>query len=304
MPDPIFAWLVSNAAWEGFRRGIDVATKLVAPPKPSANWIARINNYCEGELKVRKLVEHEPKVCIDGAYKFTPEQQAEIKRFRAAIRKKGRPNDPHAIVVGTPTWESDPVTFHACTLDYAGVKTLRAEGEKPALLSSCVVLVCPQTRQLVLHRRQEDVATMKGRLHTMGGGYMPPVKGGVDADRYSLKSTASREVHEESQLEISTVTQVPLMLSEELSTGFVQLVFLGMPITKAALAAMSDNWEGTVAPVGFDNLLDTFYSADWAPSGKGHVLSWLAIGAPGAGLRPKFGKYTASDLFDIVVGEQ
>lgn len=298
----LVVWLVDNFGKDIVVKGVDVVAQMVSAPKPSANWIARINDHCIGELRIRRTVEHEPVIHIDGPYKFSAEQQAQIKKFRAQIKKKNRPNDAHAIVVGSPTWECDPVTFHAQTLEYAGVKTLRAEGEKPPLLSSCVVLVCRETRQLILHRRDEDVATMQGMLHTMGGAYVPP--GGVAPDRFSLKSTAHREVHEESQIEISTASEVPMMLCEELSTGFIQLVLLGMPVTKAAVGAISDNWEGAVAPIGFDDLPAVLFSSKWAPSGKGHVLAWLALGAPGAGPRPKFGKHSPDDLFNIVVGEQ
>jgi len=48
--------------------------------------------------------------------------------------------------------------------------------------------------------------------------------------------------------------------------------------------------------VPFTDLSALLLRDDWVPSGKAHVLAWLAAGAPGAGKKPIFGGLTATQL--------
>lgn len=283
---PVVAWLLESV------RGRSSRTK---PSALTEDWVRRLNDRFEGQVKVLGRLDGEPAVVIEGELGLTPAQQERRRGFTAELKDKGRPNDPHAVLSGRPLLDADPVVLSVRTTDFGGVLALRDEGERPEILSSSAVLVCEETGQLVLHRRSEAVHTFPGCIHTMGGAYMPPV-GAADPDRLSLSSTVEREIHEESQLVVSAGLTTPMMLSKELDTGFIQLVFLGLTLPAAMLDRLSGNWEGSVLRVPFNDLPAVLLRDDWVPSGKAHVLGWLAAGAPGAGKKPLFGGLTAAQL--------
>jgi 8-oxo-dGTP pyrophosphatase MutT (NUDIX family) len=212
-----------------------------------------------------------------------------------------RPNDLHAVVIGEPQWLSDPPQFRAKTLDFASVCALRNENRKVRILSACAVIVCPDEEVVLLHVRGSDVATYADHLHTLGGAFIPPGSC-VDADRTSLRSACVREVHEEVQLALSGDKFPPMVMSEELSTGFIQLVFLGFGVGLKSLTRLEGNWEGKPSRIPFAQLPAMLQTGPWTPSGKSHILAWLALGAPNAGKNPRFGKLSPSQLFDSIVG--
>jgi hypothetical protein len=94
-----------------------------------------------------------------------------------------------------------------------------------------------------------------------------------------------------------------MIAAKELSTGFVQLVFLGFAAKASALKQLDGNWEGNPLLFPFDSVPGLLLkSEDWVPSGKAHLLAWLALGAPNAGPSPKFGKLTPGELFETAIG--
>jgi hypothetical protein len=111
-----------------------------------------------------------------------------------------------------------------------------------------------------------------------------------------------REVFEESGLIVRSRNE-PVCVAEELDTGFVQYVFLGVRITSAEFARLFTNSEGSIVQVPYDELQRRLAdSADWVPSGRAHVLAWLGLGAPGAGFRATFDGKSAKEVFEQLVG--
>lgn len=130
--------------------------------------------------------------------------------------------------------------------------------------------------------------------------------GSVDPDRSSLANTIVREVQEETTVPISVDHCPPTILAVELAEGFIQQVFLGFKISartndRIAGDRYAGNWEGRPFIVSFDKLPSVLNSAKLVPSGKAHLLAWLAIGAPNAGSNPQFGSYSPAQLFDFFV---
>jgi len=187
------------------------------------------------------------------------------------------------------------------TLDFAGVRALRLEGRRPLVLSAGALLVCSATQEVLLHRRGLNMDKYSSCLHTTGGGYMPPSSHGRD-DGTSLRATAEREVHEETRLALPPGASPPRLLAQELATGFIQLLYLGFDLPRAAVERAQPNWEGHIERVPFSALHAVLLRSDWVPSGKAHVLAWLALGAPGAGDAPRFGVLTPTQLFAQHVG--
>jgi len=66
------------------------------------------------------------------------------------------------------------------------------------------------------------------------------------------------------------------------------------------LARARTNWEGHVEEVLFKDLSQTLRDPSWVPSGKAHVLAWLALGAPGW-YRGVFGTRSAQRLFNAAL---
>lgn len=266
------------------------------------SWIAILNSHFANELKIFCQNQFEPRIHIDGPFTLSVAQRSAAAQHCRRLMAINRPNDPHAILENVPLWQSDPVILHARHLDFASVCALRDEGCKPAILSSSAVIVCAKTKELILHKRAPDLATYPGCLHTLGGAYIPPGTGGVDSDRLKLSSTIAREVQEEAQIRLALEEFPPMMMAQELSTGFMQLVFLGVPVSRLGLRGLEDNWEGGVVQVPFKNLSDFLRDPTWVPSGKAHVLAWLALGAPGGGASPRFGNLKAREVFTSAVG--
>jgi hypothetical protein len=285
---PILSWVLSNAS---LGRGKRSATRASAK-----EWPRRLEAEFRESVQVFGVLSREPSIVIEGEYELNEHQQQRRHALTAEVLAAGRPNDPHAILAGRPIMSSDPVSLRAQTTDFGGVLALREEGLRPPVLSSSAVIVCPSAELLILHQRG-DVATYPYCVHTLGGAYMPP-SAAKDPDRQGLRSTLEREVHEESQVSASIDTAVPMMLSQELEWGFIQLVFLGLPIPESALDRLSGNWEGSILPIRFDSLDAALCDEDWVPSGKAHVLAWLGAGAPGASPRARFGGMNAVQLFD------
>jgi len=267
--------------------------------KPETHWESRINKKYEGYFKVFNSISEEPNIEIDGKYPLTKSQKSAATAIRRKLRTDGRPNDQHAILTDLPNWGDSPLTLHVKTLDFADLKALRNEGHRPMVLSSCVVLLCRKSKELIVQRRSVHVDTYKNALHTFGGAFIPP--SGVDPDRKKLSKTVKREVNEEIQISIDWKNPPPMIMSQEVKTGFIQLVVLGVNIDEESLIKYNNNWEGDLVKIKYSQLEGILHDQSWVHSGIGHILSWLAYGAPNAGLMAKFGDLSARELFNKIV---
>jgi hypothetical protein len=237
---------------------------------------------------------------------------------RNSLAREGRPNDAHGIIVNRPMYGADQVSFQVQPLDFAHVAGIRGpEPKRPhpvPLLSANVLIVCPEARVLLLNKRSMHVSTYKGALHTFGGAYAPPY-GGRDNDKRSVRWTAMREVFEESNV-ILTWDEAPVLYVQETKTGFIQVAYLGVSITSTVLHTLEAHWEGTAVRIGFDALHSELLKEErllepgedptephpyWVPTCKASILAWLALAAPTAGGKTRFGSYSSSELFDILV---
>lgn len=219
---------------------------------------------------------------------------------RQQLAASGRPNDPHALLVNDPLWNADPVNLEVTTVDFSEICALRQEGLKSQIISAGGVLLCTEREELVLHRRG-DVATYPNALHILGGAYIPDGAGVCDPDRAGLHSTAVREIHEETQAHVSVHDTPNMVMAKELSTGFIQLVLLGLPVHSKDIDRLRGNWEGRIERVPFKCLASVLKDPTWVPSGKAHVLAWLGLGAPNAKKGQKFGNQTAKQLFNAIL---
>lgn len=264
-----------------------------------SDWIPRLNQYLEGEALVIQQIQKEPEIYLAGMHQFSTDQIALAKKHKVKNNKLKRPNDLHAILSKDPVFNANTVIFNANCLDFAGVCALRKEGHKPEILSSSAILFCNDTKEIILHRRAPDIDTYPNYLHTLGGAYIP-----TDIDRGGTRSTLDREIKEETQVSISSDITTPIMICKELRTGFIQVVYLGINLTPGSLELIKDNWEGQVVRVPFSDLASTLQRDDMVPSGKAHILAWLALGTPGTTHKIKFGKLSAAELFNQIVGVQ
>lgn len=266
----------------------------------SDNWIARLNAAFSGEAQIYCQTPREPVLHIEGEYRLTASQKEEAARQREVLRREDRPNDMHAIVVEEPAWQSTPARMRIQTIDYAGIVALRNEGSRPPVLSSATLILSQVSGQILIHRRGTSVAKYCSHLHTFGGGYMPPSHQG-QGDGMSLRATVEREVLEETGLILPAEAAPPMILSREISTGSIQLVYLGFDVAATAIPRVENNWEGHIEAIPYAALPGLLQQPDWVPSGKAHVLAWLALGAPGCGEKPQFGGLSPDQLFNACV---
>jgi hypothetical protein len=246
-----------------------------------------------------------------GAVRLKPSLKIAAARHHARLKKMNRPDDSCAILGSEPNWQADPVNFQAKTINYSELRALSDSGQKPKKICADVLLICPEAEEVILHRRgrkEENVEAHPGDLHIFGGGYIPPIGGGIASDRGGLRSTAAREVLEESQAAVSfdNLPPIDMMLTQEFGDPFnyVSLAFLGVPLSASSLPKLSGNWEGQIERVPFKTLSSVLTRNDWVPQGKALVLAWLALGAPNAKRNQKFGPHKPKALFDLIVDSQ
>ena len=268
--------------------------------------IPRIEHFVNREMskvRVHRIVQKAPRVSLQGSEPLAP---AVVERA-AEIRPSLALNELHALAV---RWSGEEVAnLRVVSADFAEVLALREHARStpallPNVLSAGAVLVCPAKRFVLLHRRSKGSATYPDALHILGGAYKPPKDLGViDApgDRDSLEFTMIREVFEESGLVVRRY-QEPICVATELDTGFVQFVYLGVRITDAQAGELNANSEGDLVMLSFDDLVARLAdSSVWVPTGRAQVLMWLGLGAPGAGMSPRFGGKSAKEAFSAVV---
>ena len=123
----------------------------------------------------------------------------------------------------------------------------------------------------------------------------------MPSDQASLRHTLQRELLEETGLQLSLSENSLFALSKEKTTGFIQWCVLGVAITAGQVLQLNGNWEGSIHCVPFDQLAEFLQEANWVESGKAHILSWLALGAPHTQPQQKFGSYTPLQLFDHLI---
>jgi hypothetical protein len=183
--------------------------------------------------------------------------------------------------------------------DYATVSALRHIRYRPAVLSGGALVCCSENQELFLHLRSSYVETYPRCWHVFGGNFIPSSVHTDDDE--SLTETSRREIFEEMRLCIDPWAGVcPAVIAEETSTGFVQFLHVGVDIPKAEASRVKDSPEGRVHRIRFADL-KTFLLDNkqrWVPSGKMHVLGWLAMGAPAPGHGPGFNHTLAHNYFN------
>lgn len=123
-----------------------------------------------------------------------------------------------------------------------------------------------------------------------------------------LIQTIKREILEETGLSPRWRQKIPVLISEELKTGFIQVVFLGLSVEADDLCNLLPNWEGKgIERIPFGDLKnclldpDNLAASGWTPTGMVHVLSWLALGAPNCNPEIRFGEFAAFELFHHIM---
>ena len=271
--------------------------------KESAHAIPLVNTAANtrGQLvKIHRIIKRVPTVAITGRAIFSPEIVTSALERRLNLEL----NEVHALA---SQWDgSDVDCIRAESCDFAEVLALREQSlvsrkPPPAVLSAGAVVICPEARSLIVHRRSSTSATYPDALHILGGAYKPPVQfKHIDnpGDRSSLEFTMIREVFEETGLIVRRYDE-PVSVAEELDTGFIQYVYLGVRITATQFGQLSQNSEGDLVKVSFDELRKVIADGNlWVPTGRAQILMWLGLGAPGSGWNAKFDGLTAQELFE------
>lgn len=290
------------AAWIWAKRHLD---------GKAAHAIPRIEKYINSRspeqelIKLYRITSKTPAVRIDGDVSL----DEETRNLACAKRKQFSLNEMHALAI---QWDGsrEALAIGAETCDFAALEAMREIARKrntplPQPISADALLVCASERKLILHHRNPESATYPSVRHILGGAFKPPQcvpPFNIPGDRDSLEFTMIREVFEEAGIIVRPYAE-PICVAKEVNTGFIQYIYLGIRVTKSEFARLRENPEGDLDLLSFDNLPKKLHLAqEWCDSGRAHVLLWLSLGAPGAGLFPKFNGLTPRALFDQVVG--
>jgi hypothetical protein len=237
----------------------------------------------------------EPPILVTlGQFSLTRQEKVLLK----AKRRDGGHNDPVAILDSFPIVTDERLTFYIRDTEYFAVEIIKqTRGRRPTMVAGDALVVCPEAKQVLLHRRGPGARAYKRRLNTFGGSYSPYF------DHQDLLDTARRETHEEARLCFGTNQQPPLILSHQPDIGYLTVAMLGLEVTKVESEQAKGMTEGAIERVSFSSLGERLSGKEiWEPSGKAQVLSWLALGAPVHSRKSlRFGDLTGQGLFDLLV---
>jgi len=279
------------------------------------DWKSRLLHEFAGHADIYgELKYHEPVPEVGGDFVLTAEQKREAARMADRLRREGKTVHMQLVLSGEceewkperycipekADWHTDPVVLPANKIQYSAVRALRKDGYCVPVLSANAVLVCPERRVIVLQRRSQQMDTFEANIHTVGGGYQHDYPGDGE-----LIETATREVYEELKLQIKFSRFLPKVTLGELSTGFIQVNYLGVRVLPTQIDQMAPKTlEGVNYTVSYDALENELKKPGWVPTGKLAIFVWLAFGAPESatdGESARFGDKTAAQLFDALV---
>jgi 8-oxo-dGTP pyrophosphatase MutT (NUDIX family) len=261
----------------------------------------QINAAFSDKLELVGLYRREAYLEITGPMPINSELLASSEKQLEHLYLLAKQNERHAIVTHNNV---DEHSLHLLleTLDFSHICSMRADGELPAVLSASAILVCSDSEELIVHQRSADVATHPEHWHIFGGAFNPTID--TASGQPSLSLTLQRELLEETGLTLSVPENVVYAFSKEKTTGFLQWCALGVPLSTAHLLQLSGSWEGSIHRVPFNQLPEFLQKTNWVTSGKAHILTWLALGAPHTKPGQKFGSYTPIQLFENLIRQQ
>jgi hypothetical protein len=254
-------------------------------PQDVQKIIARLNGMFKNHAEARSVVESEPELQVKGPLPLSEEEVAvsglienSVHNLFEQVTKYGVLSYPFESWNPGSKMEYYSTDFaQVCAKRRTAVKACAPE-KHPQVLSACVVLFSKSKKVVYLHRRGGRSVTYPSCLHTYGGHFLPvPAWGSHDNE--SLLGTAVRQLIDEAAVYIPPRPNCPLLVARELPTNFVQLVLLGVDVADAKLGG--PQLEGKAEAVRFEDLAATLSDDTWVPSGRMHVLMWLALGAPG-----------------------
>jgi len=248
--------------------------------------IVRLNDKFKGHAEARDVVLSEPTLQMIGRLPLSGEEEASTSGLiENSVHNLFEPVTAYGVLsFPLKDWVPERTLTYYGT-DFAEICVKRRiavrehDPEKhPQVLSACVVLFSKSRKVVYLHRRGGRSVTYPNCLHTYGGHFLPVPPWGSH-DNESLLRTAVRQLWDEAAVQIRPLSNCPLLLAREVPTNFVQLVLLGVDVARAHLGG--PELEGKAEAVRFDELVARLSNDKWVPSGRMHVLMWLALGAPG-----------------------
>lgn len=255
-------------------------------------WLAvrdDLNGALSGEARLWALIETGPPPLREdkpAAGELTWLAEPAIEDRARAIKATLDVDVGHGLALdqGWSLGGSAPVRF--VRTNYAMIKAARERDLRPPILSAGAIVFCPAERSVLLQFRSHRVETYPNCLHTLGGNYEPPTSVGT-RDGFSLAATAMREVEEETGMRGLSPAGSLLLVSEEVTTGFVQYVYAGVSVRPARLKDLQGSGEGDVRFVQLEQLCEFFETGlldgaprKFVPSGAMLLLCWLGMGAP------------------------
>lgn len=293
-------------------------TSIAVYLKRNGRYVRRIISDSFHKINTSTVIDSVNKclgseVLVLGSYKKLPiinegdfkifgndiEERSRLKRVW--LKEQGLPNDPHAVLSNDVVWADDPLELNVEKIYFSQLSILREDGVYPELISASALMICAESREVLLHRRSQKSATYPMHLHTFGGAYCP-AKPRNEGDRGSVRRTVIREVNEEACIAAPINQNDIFFCLKEKKTGFIQFLFIGCCINKFDKEFIKSNYEGNATWIGFDDIEKKMRSDDKiVPSCRAAILLWLGVGAPGAKKDSFFSGKNPQKLFKDLV---
>jgi transcriptional regulator with XRE-family HTH domain len=240
----------------------------------------QIERAVDNTVKIHGVTYQTPTITREtGGHQYRP--SSVTRRLRPAelarINEADDTNEMHGFVT---RWERrhNTFAFRYTPADYATLRAERTLGNPVKPLYAGAFILSLERGGIWVHRRSDRVDVSPKALHTFSGNF---IAGGRNAD-IDLLQTCRRELLEEAHVTIHVGDRVPVVLFEETKKPLFIFMWLGVHIQSEDSNRVRGSWEGESVFVSFDQLERYLLRDDWRSEGKAHVLTWLALDAPGS----------------------
>lgn len=263
-----------------------------------------INSKFDSEVEIYKIFEDKmPPIIIRNSFDISGilnEEDVAVENQK--LNLEGKPNEPHLLLKEHSDLSIENIKLYVETAKFDVIRSLRKKDIKPSILSAGGVLIDPEKKLLIVHSRSLESDTYPGFYHILGGAVLGKEFEKSSTYDHKISDTVKREINEETESKIENVKLSNVKYrtySKELKTGFIQFEYLGIVCNIASdLSDFNGNWEGDIQVIKFEEIENSLINLNWVPSGKAHILVWMALGAPGSNY---FSYKKARKIFNNVI---
>jgi hypothetical protein len=293
------------------------------PKTVSKDDIDLINGFLRLQgIKVNNVIAAEPIIKSKPYFKCSPvfeklqlpDVQAKAAGFRREQLTNAREDDPHSFHYqddsGVLAQINGGAQLHVFVIDrYSSLRALpKEEKQKIYVLGANNLVIDRVKNQFTFHHRDKTAETHPLKMHGFGGGYMPYWNSGESAkgvrrdDRSNIRTTAMRELHEESGLlsldhspNFISVIEEHHKSNADGKFGYLTFFYVTLIDKRSEPKGSALNDEGTIidaieiSKTNLENmiLVGKLNGVDVHPQLRAQLFVWIFAGCPGLHIKQR-----------------